>query len=67
MKIDYAEMILALRVKLNIFQQQLGDMLGVSFSIVNRWEKGHHELTLLAKERLKILFKENCIEMKEVK
>ncbi|MGM9859067.1 MAG: helix-turn-helix domain-containing protein [Bacilli bacterium] len=27
-------MILALRVKLNISQQQLGDMLGVSFSTV---------------------------------
>ena len=47
MKIDYAEMILALRVKLNISQQQLGDMLGVSFSTVNRWEKGHHEPTQL--------------------
>lgn len=62
MKIDYAEMILALRVKLNISQQQLGDMLGVSFSTVNRWEKGHHKPTLLAKERLKKLFKENNIE-----
>ncbi|CDE16017.1 n-6 DNA methylase [Clostridium sp. CAG:288] len=67
MKINYAEMILALRVKLNISQQQLGDMLGVSFSTVNRWEKGHHEPTILAKERLKSLFKENCIEAKEVK
>lgn len=66
MKIDYAEMILALRVKLNISQQQLGDMLGVSFSTVNRWEKGHHEPILLAKERLKKLFKENNIEVKEV-
>ena len=62
MKIDYAEMILALRVKLNISQQQLGDMLGVSFSNVNRWEKRHHEPTLFVKERLKKLFKENNIE-----
>ena len=62
MKIDYAEMIRPLRVKLNISQQQLGDMLGVSFSTVNRWEKGRHEPTLLVKERLKKLFKENNIE-----
>ena len=62
MNINYAEMILALRVKLNISQQQLGDILGVSFSTVNRWEKGDHEPTLLAKERLKKLFKENNIE-----
>lgn len=65
MSIDYAKMILALRVKMNISQQQLGDMLGVSFSTVNRWEKGHHEPTLLAKERLKNLFKENNIDIVE--
>lgn len=59
MNIDYAKLILALRVKLNISQQELGEMLGVSFSTVNRWEKGHHEPTLLAKERLKTLFIEN--------
>ncbi|UKI14511.1 MAG: helix-turn-helix domain-containing protein [Clostridiales bacterium] len=39
MNIDYAKMILALRVKMNISQQQLGELLGVSFSTVNRWEK----------------------------
>ena len=65
MSIDYAKMILALRVKMNISQQQLGDLLGVSFSTVNRWEKGHHEPTLLAKERLKNLFKENDIDIVE--
>ena len=65
MSIDYAKMILALRVKMNISQQQLGDLLGVSFSTVNRWEKGHHEPTLLAKERLKNLFKENDIDLVE--
>ena len=67
MSIDYAKMILALRVKMNISQQQLGDLLGVSFSTVNRWEKGHHEPTLLAKERLKNLFKENDIDIVEAK
>lgn len=55
-KINYSELILKLRVKLNISQQQLGEILGVSFSTVNRWEKGHHEPTLLVKERLKELF-----------
>ena len=67
MNIDYAKMILALRVKMNISQQQLGELLGVSFSTVNRWEKGHHEPTLLAKERLKNLFKENGINIEEIK
>lgn len=67
MNIDYAKMILALRVKMNISQQQLGELLGVSFSTVNRWEKGHHEPTLLAKERLKNLFQENGINTEEIK
>lgn len=67
MNIDYAKMILALRVKMNISQQQLGELLGVSFSTVNRWEKGHHEPTLLAKERLKKLFQENGINTEEIK
>lgn len=67
MNIDYAKLILALRVKKNISQQQLGDLLGVSFSTVNRWEKGHHEPTLLAKEKLKTLFKENDIDIEETK
>ena len=67
MNIDYAKMILALRVKMNISQQQLGELLGVSFSTVNRWEKGHHAPTLLAKERLKKLFQENGINTEEIK
>jgi len=62
MKIDYAKMILALRVRMDISQKQLGEILGVSFSTVNRWEKGHHEPTLLTKEKLKNLFKRNGIE-----
>lgn len=65
MGVDFAKMILALRVKMNISQQQLGEILGVSFSTVNRWEKRHHEPTLLAKERLKELFKEYNIEFVE--
>ncbi len=66
MNIDYARMILKLRVKKNLSQQQLGELLGVSFSTVNRWEKGRHEPTLLAKERLKNLFKENDIAIENL-
>ncbi len=66
MNIDYAKMILKLRVKKNLSQQQLGELLGVSFSTVNRWEKGRHEPTLLAKERLKNLFKENDIDIEKL-
>ncbi len=57
----YPSAIRRLRAKLNISQTELAEMLGVSFTSVNRWEKGHHEPTVIAKEKLKELFKENGI------
>jgi len=57
----YPSAIRRLRAKLNISQTELAAMLGVSFTSVNRWEKGHHEPTVIAKEKLKELFKENRI------
>lgn len=62
---NYASAILKLRVKLNLSQQQLGDILGVSYSTVNRWEKGHHKPTVLIKEKLKEMFIENNIKLEE--
>lgn len=61
----YPSAIRRLRAKLNISQTKLAAMLGVSFTSVNRWEKGHHEPTVIAKEKLKQLFKDNGIEMEE--
>lgn len=66
MKENYAKAILKLRVKLNLSQKKLGEMLGVSYASINRWERGHFEPTLLVKERLKEILKENGIEL-EVK
>lgn len=63
MEIDYAKSILKLRVKLNISQLKLAKILGVSFASINRWEKGKFEPTILAKERLKVLFKDNSIDV----
>lgn len=57
----YPSAIRRLRAKLNISQTELAAILGVSFTSVNRWEKGHHEPTVIAKEKLKELFKENRI------
>ena len=61
----YPSAIRRLRAKLNISQTELAKMLGFSFTSVNRWEKGHHEPTVIAKEKLKQLFKENGISMEE--
>ena len=63
---DYPNAIRKLRAKLNISQQELADMLGVSFPSVNRWENRHYEPTIIAKVRLDELFKENNIELCEV-
>ena len=63
---DYPNAIRKLRAKLNISQQELADMLGVSFPSVNRWENGHYEPTIIAKVKLDELFKENNIELCEV-
>lgn len=67
MKIDYPKTILNLRLKLNISQEELARILGVSFSSVNRWETGKCEPTKLAKVKLEHLFAEYevMIEVKE--
>ena len=65
-KIDYADGILKLRAKLNLSQEELAKLLGVSFMSVNRWENGIHEPTKLAKVRLLQLIEDNNVKVKEV-
>ena len=65
MNYDYQKMIINLRSKLIISQMELGDMLGVSFASVNRWEKGHHEPTIKVKRKIVELCKANDIELIE--
>lgn len=63
----YPSAIRKLRAKLNISQTELAAILGVSFTSVNRWEKGHHQPTVIAKEKLRELFIENNIRFEEEK
>lgn len=63
MKNNYSHAIIKLRVKLNVSQTELAKLLDVSFSSVNRWERGKCEPIIIAKEKLKELFKENGIEV----
>jgi len=53
---DYAKLIKELREKLIISQSELAEMLGVSFSTVNRWEKDKHVPTIKIKRKLNSLF-----------
>jgi len=55
-KMNYPEMIIKLRVKMNISQEELAKELDVSFQSVNRWENGKFEPTKLAKAKLDELF-----------
>lgn len=64
--INYPEAILNLRAKLDLSQEEVANLLGVSFTSVNRWENGKHEPTKIAKVKLQKLFKENEIEVEEV-
>lgn len=64
MKYNYSDAIIKLRVKLNVSQTELARILGVSFSSINRWEKGKYSPTIIAKEKLRVLFKENDIRRK---
>ncbi|BDX52760.1 hypothetical protein JPM7_3670 [Metamycoplasma equirhinis] len=54
--LDYPKMIIKLRIKMNISQEELAHNLGVSFQSVNRWENGKYEPTKLAKTKLDELF-----------
>ena len=65
-KIDYADGILKLRAKLNLSQEELAKLLGVTFISVNRWENDKYAPTKLVKVKLLQLFEENNIEVKEV-
>ena len=67
MNIDYADVILKLRVKLNLSQQAMAKLLDVSFASISRWERGKFELTKLVKIRLIELAKENEVVLEEKK
>jgi DNA-binding XRE family transcriptional regulator len=55
---DYSKEIKAYREREFLTQEDLARLLGVSFSTVNRWEKGKFEPTMKMKKRLFFLFQE---------
>lgn len=55
MRVPTPEEIKALRKQLGLSQEALAEKLGVSFSTVNRWERGHRAPTKLALLRLEAL------------
>lgn len=65
MNIDYPNLILTLRAKLDLSQDEFGKLLGVSLNSVSRWERGEFEPTKLIKVRLKELAAEYDVLLKE--
>lgn len=61
---EYQKIIKNLRTKLVLSQQEFAELLGVSFTSVNRWENGKHEPTIKIKRKILSLCKENKIEVK---
>ena len=63
MDYDYQMMIVSLRNKLILSQEDFAKLLGVSFASVNRWERGHHEPTIKVKRKIVELCEKQGIQL----
>ena len=61
----FGEKVLELRMRLQLTQKQLADVLVVSYTTINRWEKGHHEATILVRRRFDDLCKKYNINFED--
>ena len=61
----YSEAIKKLRNKLLLTQTEFGEVLGVSFATVNRWESGKFKPTIKLKRKLAPYFEKYGIEVDE--
>ena len=57
----FGEQVLELRMRLQLTQKQLADVLDVSYTTINRWEMGHYEATKLIRRRFDDLCKKHGI------
>lgn len=62
---NYKKIVKEIRKKLIITQVELAELLGVSFSSINRWETGKHEPTTKIKRKLVEISKANNIDLGE--
>lgn len=63
MDYDYQKMIVSLRNKLILSQEDFAKLLGVSFASVNRWERGHREPTIKVKRKIVELCEKQGIQL----
>ena len=60
------ELILEIRNRLNVSQEDLAKMIGVSFATVNRWENGHSQPNKAAQLRLYDICKERNVNLEDI-
>ena len=60
------DMILAVRKRLHASQEEMANMIGVSFATVNRWENGHSTPNKAAQLRLYDLCRERGVDLEEM-
>lgn len=58
---SFSEKVIAVRKQLNLSQERLAAHLGVSFSTINRWEKGRSKPSYLAQEKFIAFCKDSGI------
>lgn len=59
---DWSRLLKDLRSKLLLSQEEMAELLGVSFASINRWENKHHEPTIKVKRLIKELCKKNKLD-----
>lgn len=64
-EMNYQRLVKELRNKLILTQQEFAELLGVSFSSINRWESGRHEPTMKIKRKLVQLCKKYNVVLEE--
>ena len=62
-RVNYSSYIKKIRENLLITQQELADMIGVTFATVNRWENGHFEPSTKKKRALRDICIKNGIDV----
>ncbi len=62
---NYSKLVKELREKLILSQEEMADLLGVSFMSVNRWETGKFEPTIKVKRKIVELCKLHNIDLEE--
>ena len=60
------ELILEIRNRLNASQEDLSEMIGISYATVNRWENGHTQPNKAAQLRLYDICKERNVDLEDI-